>query len=91
MSDPNEKCRNCGAPRSAHRPAKNGGLDCPPRADGRVPIVVGHDIVGMDDADHCAITAPRIEWRDPIDLADPALAVLREAHEGAADGKGTKP
>jgi hypothetical protein len=62
---PDANCTTCGAPRSKHTPAPNGGLDCPPRADGKVPVVVGSEIVGMDSANHCAITRPKIEWRAP--------------------------
>lgn len=66
MADPNEKCRHCGAIRADHVPTKRGnGLDCPQRADGKVAVVVGSKIVGMDYDNHCAITAPKIEWRDP--------------------------
>lgn len=64
MSD--EPCTNCGALRSAHTPnVTRGGLDCPPRADGKVPVVIGHRVVGMDHDNHCAVTVPEIEWRDP--------------------------
>jgi hypothetical protein len=60
-----ETCRNCGAPRSKHVPnEKNGGLDCPPRADGKIPVVVGRRIMDMDYDNHCAISVDVIEWRD---------------------------
>lgn len=60
-----EICDSCGAVRSEHKPGPNGPLTCPPRADGKIPVVVGHDIVGMDYANHRAVTRPRIEWQDP--------------------------
>jgi hypothetical protein len=61
-----ELCTNCGAPRSKHSLASHRPvLLCPPRADGKVPIVAGHAIVDMDMVEHRAITKPVIEWVDP--------------------------
>jgi hypothetical protein len=62
---PDEPCRSCGARFDAHKKARNGGYDCPPREDGKVPVVVGSEIIGMDYDNHCAISAPKIEWVDP--------------------------
>lgn len=64
-----EPCTNCGALRSTHtRNRDNGGLDCPPRADGKVPVIAGYDIIGMDELNHCPITKDRVEWVDPSSL-----------------------
>ncbi len=60
-----EICTRCGAPKSQHTPATNGGLDCPPRADGRMPIIHRDAIVGMDYANHCPVYGERVEWVDP--------------------------
>lgn len=80
MSDPAEKCSNCGARRDAHTPAENGGLDCPPRADGKVPMVVGQSSVSyaVDEV----YTRDRIEWQNP---KRDAVEVLQVAHECKGD------
>lgn len=74
-ADPAEKCTNCGARRDAHTPAANGGLDCPPRADGKVPVVTGHRHISyaVDEVHQVDI----IEWRDKE--PETALDVLRLA------------
>lgn len=75
-------CCACGALRSRHYPSEGGPLTCPARADGKVPFVVGHDIVDMDYENHCPVMQPRIEWCDPWKLRIPTFAVHLVRREG---------
>lgn len=73
-------CVHCGARRDAHLPTKGGGLDCPPRADGKSLMIVGSGTTagawpGDDDR-----SWERREWRDPEPKT--ALDVLHLANEG---------
>jgi hypothetical protein len=84
MSDPAEKCIHCGARRDAHIPASTGGLDCPPRADGKRLMIVGTGTTAglwPHDDDR---SWERREWVDPE--PKDATDVLRLAQERKGDG-----
>jgi hypothetical protein len=80
------RCVHCGAERDAHIPAANGGLDCPPRADGKVlRIVATGSSAGLwpHDDEH---SWERREWVDP-EPKDP-MDVLQMARDDGRDPKG---
>jgi len=80
MPDPAEKCIHCGARFDTHVAAKNGGFDCPPRADGKVLLVVACGTQGAYRPGDDDTSWERREWREPE--PKDALDVLRVGQEG---------